>query len=227
MQKIAKITANLLLACGLLFAACKGEKPKPIINTDKPTPIPLSPEEQLKVDISNKIQSELGTAKKFNNILAGFEFGMNVKVVERHAEKMLGKKVLRKVKKGKNKLEYVYQLPVADKGAKVDAYIDVEYIAGGLSKMMCYTNVPSNSSSNDYLKLIANLFTEWYGAPAFKLPAYNSCERLVWITGNKHIELRCELNAIHFDYTDLTVITPPSFDSGNSNQVDIKDVTKK
>ncbi len=225
MLKIVKIAVSLLLASSILSVGCKGEKPKPIINNDKPATIPLSPEEQLKVDISEKIKNELGTAKKFNSLLAGFEFGMNAKNVERHVEKMVGRKVLRKVKKGKNKLEYVYQLPVAQKTAKVDAYIDAEYIQGGLSKMSCYTNVPSSSSSNDYLKQISNLFTEWYGAPAFKLPAYNSCERIVWITGNKHIELRCEMNAIHFDYTDLTVITPPSFD--NNTQLDIKDVSKK
>jgi hypothetical protein len=227
MLNFKKNMAIIAIFTVLFLVGCGGEKPKPIIQNEKPAPVLLSPEEQLKVDISDKIKTELGTAKKMNNLLAGFEFGMNVKNVERHTLKMTERKVLRKVKKSKNRMEYVYQLPVQDKRAKVDAFMEAEYIQGGLSKLSCYTKVPSSTGSNDYLKLISNLFTEWYGAPSFKLPAYNSCERIVWITGNKYIELRCELNAIHFDYTDLTVITPASFDAANNNQLDIKDVSKK
>ncbi len=71
--------------------------------------------------------------------------------------------------------------------------------------------------------------TEWYGNPTFQVPAYNSCERYVWIEGNRHIDLRCELEGVVFTYTDLTSEIPANIEGGGEArpQVEVLDVSHK
>jgi hypothetical protein len=225
MSAFKQFACAALLSFGLL--ACKNDPPPPTPPAPPPAPIDtLSPTERLRLDLKSKIQSELGTAVKQLDLVAGFQFGMNAQQVERHTEKMAGRQVLRKVKKGKGKLEFVYQMPTKDKNSKIDAYLDAEYHAGGLYRMPCRINTPKGNSGADYIQEIAGFFNEWYGKYSFELPDYNGCKRYVWISGNRHIELRCESSHLSFVYTDLSVANVPDFDQ-DPTQVVFKEVKKK
>ncbi|MCH2045880.1 MAG: hypothetical protein MK212_17310 [Saprospiraceae bacterium] len=244
-----KRTLLLCLVASLLWA-CGGDKPKknkntspmdpPVItNNDEEEPkIVLTTEQQLQVDVNQKIEEELASKKRVDKLICGFEFGMNVKAMKRHADKMINRgnmrKINKKISKTKTKRIYLYKMPFGDKKNRktIDTDLDTELKSGAITKVMGTMRTPRGQSTENTLQQTKDLFTEWYGAPAFELPNMNNCARYIWINGNRHIDLHCELQGVVFTYSDLTDELPSEFapmpkngdeDNNGENQIDVSD----
>jgi integrase len=209
-----KFLAYFALATVLSSAliSCKSDKPKEVVTEPKPEPKPLSAEEQLKVDVAAKIKAEIKSSKKNLALVAGYEFGMSKKRVEAHTKSSIASRALRIIQTKKMTQQYVYRLPLDPKAAKLDVYMEARYKQSILTKLVCKISGQKSVGSNAEMPQVLTLFTKWYGAPSFKLPAYNGCERYAWIDGNRYLDLRCEGSEIHFAFYDLTNETPPNFD---------------
>lgn len=217
-----------------LSIACKSDRPNKKKNNnsnpqiiEQPTEplVERSPEEQLQKDINSLIVEQLQSSKKVERLVSGFSFGMSKKQVVRHKDKMVKKGTMRKIKKTSTRYEYVYRLPLPHSG-KVTTYLDFEYDQGGLFKSICRPKTPSKSNTSDFLNEVKTLLTDWYGNPSFQFPTYNSCERYVWIEGNRHIDLHCEVKGVVFTYTDLSSEIPENIEGGGDArpQVEVLDV---
>lgn len=235
-MRLVSILSVLILFS--LSIACKSDRPnkKKKNNTneiqiiEEPTePVEvLTVEEQLQKDINSLIEEQLQSSKKVERLVSGFSFGMSKKQVVRHKDKMVKKGTMRKVKKTSTRYEYVYRLPLPHSG-KVTTYLDFEYEQGGLFKSVCRPQTPRKSNTKDFLAEVKTLLTDWYGNPTFQLPSYNSCEHYVWIEGNRHIDLHCEVKGVVFTYTDLTSEIPKNIEGGGDArpQVEVLNVSHK
>jgi hypothetical protein len=222
---MTKLLAFFALAIVLstTLVSCKGDKPKEVVTDPKPEPKPLTAEEQLRVDLAEKIKAEVKSSKKNLALVAGYEFGMSKKRVEAHTKSSVGSRALRIIQNKKLEQQYVYRLPLDPKAPKLDVYMEARYKQSILTKLVCKIGAQKGKASNASMPEVLALFTKWYGSPSFKLPAYNSCERYAWVDGNRYLDLRCEGSEIHFAFYDLTNEAPPSIDQPVP-QIEIIDV---
>ncbi len=218
-----KMLLFCFFALGLLAVGCKQDAPKD--PTPPPTPAKeLTAEEKLQLDIDNKVLEQVKSGKKQLFLIAGYQLGANEKAVEAHTRDMVTKKVLRPVQVSKRKTFYVYQMPLnGKKAAKLDVYMEARYKQSVLTMLVgkLGSQKGSKGTAGD-MSGIVEVFTGWYGPPAFKLPPYNGCDRFAWIDGNRYIDLRCEGTEVHFAFYDLANEKPPQF-TAQAPQIEIID----
>lgn len=219
---------NFLIVLALFgLVACGGDEGKTNVvvqdTTKKETP--LTPEQKITMEVNAAMEKSLTTPAGSANpkLVASFEFGMSKETVEEHTQKMMKKGALKKVKKGSDKYEYVYQLPIAEK-LKTDTYMEADYKDGALYKLVCNLKTPAGMGTADILAQAKLFLEKLYGTPAFTLPSYNSCDHYLWINGKMHIDLRCELEGARFVYTDLQSEKPAVAFNPSGTQVDVSDV---
>lgn len=216
-----------LLLVLIFLSSCGGDggKGEPVLQDSVKADKPLTPEQKITLDVQQFMDKQVASAKKVTNILSGFTFGMSKQEVEAHSEKMLKKGNLKKVKLSSNKSEYVYQFPLSNK-AKADTYMEADYKQEHLYKLVCRLLTPKGMGTADALAQAKAHLSSLYGNPAFTLPSFNSCDHFLWIDGNMHLDLKCEVDGVRFVYTDLTEERPlPEFDK--LVQVTVTDVEHK
>jgi len=166
---------------------------------------------QEQIELSNRSKS-----KESETIIASFELGMNKREVTKHMLRMKKKKYLVRVKKSKNRYEYVYQLRLAS--GKSNTYLDFKYSrAGGVYQTTCKPSKFRKTSKSAFLAEVHALLIEWYGPHDFQLPNTKGCARYVWITGNRHIDLYCTSKSVEFVYTDLNIKKPAKITPADSD----------
>lgn len=219
--------AGAFAALCFLTVSCGGDgKPKTIAQ-DTAKQVELTPEQKITLDVKALIDKQLASSRKVTNILGGYTFGMSKKEVEAHTEKMHKKGTLKKLPVAGNRNEFIYQFPL-DAKRKGETFMEALYKQEHLYKLQCRMNTPKDMGTAELLARTKDHLTTLYGQPSFTLPSYNSCDHFLWIDGNMHIDLKCDVDGVKFVYTDLTEEKPlPEFDSTGGKQVDISDIKHK
>lgn len=181
--------------------------------------------EKLQVDMNDMIEEQITLANssrsnRVETIIASFELGMTKREVKKHMLRMKQKKHLVRIQKSAKVFEYVYQLRLAS--GKSNTYMDFEYDRkGGVYKAICKPSKSKKRTKSKFLAEVKDLLIDWYGPYNFQLPTKKGCERYVWITGNRHLDLYCTSQSVEFVYTDLNVEIPPNIDDNVKERPDV------
>jgi len=178
----------------------------------------LSELELLQQNINDKIDAELQLANSNNSsdlrsgdvegMFAGFELGMTRREVKKQMLRMKQKRHLVRIKKSKNRYEYVYQMNL--KSGRSNTYKDFKYSKrGGVYKAIYHPSKFRGMSKAEFMGEVRDLLVNWYGKADFELPSKNGCSRYVWIKGNRHLDLYCIQKSIEIVFTDLNFERPP------------------
>ena len=204
------------LAATFALASCNSDNPnkntKFVVDTDGTNnrgEIKMSEQEQTMMKVYATIEAEKKSGKTYKEVFPGYDFGMNAKQIERTNKKMARKGEVEKYKKAqKRTYAYAYNMPIlgGDAPALFNFAFDKE---GKMFKGEGVIKVPSGSSSLDILNVTADLFNEWFETkPTFELPTYNYCARYVWVTGNRMVDLRCEVEGVVVSFYNLDEEVP-------------------
>lgn len=208
------------LAATFALTACNSDNPnkdtKFIVDTDSSTnrgEANISEQEQTMMKIYAHIEAEKKSGKVYKEVFPGYDFGMNAKQIERTNKKMARKGEVEKYRKAqKRTYVYAYNMPIM--GGDAPALFNFAFDKDGkMFKGEGVIKVPAGSSTLDILNVTADLFNEWFDAkPTFELPSYNNCARYVWVTGNRLVDLRCELEGVVVSFYNLEEEVPNLFE---------------
>jgi len=195
-------------------------------NENDNTEIDLTDPKQLQGQMNLMIEEQVKLANssrsnRVETMIASFELGMTKREVKKHMLRMKQKGHLVRVQKSANVFEYVYQLRL--KKGKSNTYLDFDYSRkGGVYKAVCKPTKFKGYSNSKFLREVKKLLTEWYGEPNFQLPSTRDCDRFVWISGNRHVDLYCTSKSVEFVYTDLNFEIPANIKGGGKEKADVK-----
>ncbi len=171
-------------------------------------------DDKLMTKIFAQIEAEKASGKTYKEVFPGYSFGMNAKQIDRTHKKMAKKGEVEKYKKAqKRSYAYAYLMPIM--GGDIPTLFNFAFNdKGQMFKGEGVIRVPAGSSSLDILNVTADLFNEWFDSkPAFELPTYNYCARYIWITGNRLVDLRCEVEGVAVAFYNLSEAMPNLFDT--------------
>jgi hypothetical protein len=190
------------------------------------TEIDLNDPKQLQGQMNLRIEEQVKLANssrsnRVETMIASFELGMTKREVKKHMLRMKQKGHLVRVQKSANVFEYVYELKL--KKGKSNTYLDFDYSRkGGVYKAVCKPTKFKRYSNSKFLREVKKMLIEWYGEPNFELPSKRGCDRFVWISGNRHVDLYCTSKGVEFVYTDLNFKIPANIEGGGKEKADVK-----